>query len=405
MGTDPTGGTRAVEKEASSSGREASFSSCGKIQVDILWGMGFVWSERDVERLKSEHNVYGSAVGAVPGQLQQNGIHGLPVQIQPEAVAYLLEKGAIEIVSVKSVEERGPGGGGAAGALVGGHDPQRVESFLARLNGRGKVRFPLAGDVAAVDATGCPGSKLAVEREKLCVYRKMKDKGYAVTDGKKFGAQYLVYETNPDDAHAFVTLKVSSLHDPIDPLHLIASARVAHSARKHLTVASVAEGQEVRFLTFSPEGGFPDPPKGVPEDEEDWDNPEAIDIDESLMGPPGEEDNGGEWEMDVDADDADPAGEAEAAARPGPKTCTEAAGDAKLSRPDDPQEAFAEIAKEIEAAKTKAKTAKGEGDRRKQREAGLAIRALKDELKGLGLWDESLFQHPGDDSIVIDLNL
>ena len=115
----------------------------------------------------------------------------------------------------------------------------------------------------------------------------MKDKGYAITGGRKFGADYLIYETSPEDAHAIVTLRVHSLHQPLDPLQIIASARVAHGARKHLVIASTTDGTTdavasgIKCLTFSPEGGFPE----LDEDGEEGDlddleeNPEEIPID------------------------------------------------------------------------------------------------------------------------------
>ena len=62
-----------------------------------MWGLGFIWNSEDVETLKRDHNIHGSAVGACPGHQQQNDVHGLPVQIQAEAVQYLLEKGVVEI--------------------------------------------------------------------------------------------------------------------------------------------------------------------------------------------------------------------------------------------------------------------------------------------------------------------
>ena len=54
---------------------------------------------------------------------------------------------------------------------------------------------------------------------------------YTITDGKKFGANFLVYDGSPQENHAFLTLKVNSLHEPIDPLKIIAAASVAHGAR------------------------------------------------------------------------------------------------------------------------------------------------------------------------------
>ncbi|QDZ19660.1 P-loop-containing nucleoside triphosphate hydrolase [Chloropicon primus] len=66
----------------------------------------------------------------------------------------------------------------------------------------------------------------------------------------------------------------------------------------------------------------------------------------------------------------------------------------KRSRPEDPEEAIAEIAGELEVAKTEASNAKAEGDKGKQKEAGKMIRDLKEELLALGISDESQLRKP-----------
>lgn len=247
----------------------------GKIKVDVMWGLGFIWNSEDVETLKRDHNIHGSAVGACPGHQQQNDVHGLPVQIQAEAVQYLLEKGVVEL---------------DCGKRGDGESPPDVadEAFMKRLKEKeGYIECPLVRGAPVFDTSGHEGSKLDVDPSKFRVYRHMKDKGYAITGGRKFGADYLMYETSPEDAHAIVTLRVHSLHQPLDPLQIIASARVAHGARKHLVIASTTDGGTdapplgIKCLTFSPEGGFSElDEEGEEGDMDDLEeNPEEIPID------------------------------------------------------------------------------------------------------------------------------
>ena len=61
----------------------------------------------------------------------------------------------------------------------------------------------------------------------------------------------------------------------------------------------------------------------------------------------------------------------------------------RRARPEDPSEAAAEVAAELEVAKAEAAGAKAAGDRERQREAGKMIRDLKEELRDLGFDDES----------------
>ena len=70
----------------------------------------------------------------------------------------------------------------------------------------------------------------------------------------------------------------------------------------------------------------------------------------------------------------------------------------KASRPADPHEAIADIVKELESAKLEASNAKAEGDKQKQKDAGRMIRDLKEELKALGIEDESQLLKPAEEA-------
>lgn len=62
---------------------------------------------------------------------------------------------------------------------------------------------------------------------------------YFVTDGSKFGADYLLYPGDPLLYHAQFTVRLLEHQAAIRPALLIGAARGSHSARKHLLLASV----------------------------------------------------------------------------------------------------------------------------------------------------------------------
>ena len=62
---------------------------------------------------------------------------------------------------------------------------------------------------------------------------------YFVTDGSKFGADYLLYPGDPLLYHAQFTVQVLDHQAAIKPALLIGGARGSHSARKHRLLASV----------------------------------------------------------------------------------------------------------------------------------------------------------------------
>lgn len=62
---------------------------------------------------------------------------------------------------------------------------------------------------------------------------------YFVTDGSKFGADYLVYPGDPMLYHAQFTVRVVNRQAAIKPALLVGGARGSHSARKHLLLSTV----------------------------------------------------------------------------------------------------------------------------------------------------------------------
>lgn len=60
-----------------------------------------------------------------------------------------------------------------------------------------------------------------------------------MTDGCKFGADYLLYPGDPLLYHAQFTVQVLDHQAAIKPALLMGGSRGSHSARKHLLLASV----------------------------------------------------------------------------------------------------------------------------------------------------------------------
>lgn len=63
------------------------------IRIHILEGKAFVWNAADARRLREEHRIVGTLVGALARKPRQNVRLGLPLQLLPEEVRLLAEKG------------------------------------------------------------------------------------------------------------------------------------------------------------------------------------------------------------------------------------------------------------------------------------------------------------------------
>ena len=76
-----------------------------------------------------------------------------------------------------------------------------------------------------------------------------------MTDGAKFGAEYLLYPGDPVLFHAQFTVQPMHQDQNIAPNLLLGSARGSHAARKHLLLASVSSHLWYRTVGADLPGG------------------------------------------------------------------------------------------------------------------------------------------------------
>ena len=83
------------------------------------------------------------------------------------------------------------------------------------------------------------------------VYRDLRERGYVVRSGLKYGADFAVYERGPGLEHAPYLVHVEPSAESIDPLEVVRAGRLSHSVRKDFILAVVASGGDVVYLLFS----------------------------------------------------------------------------------------------------------------------------------------------------------
>jgi tRNA-intron endonuclease, archaea type len=87
--------------------------------------------------------------------------------------------------------------------------------------------------------------------EKFMVYRKLRESGYVVTPGIKFGSDFAVYEHGPGIDHAPYLVQVEKKGTRITATGVVRSGRLATTVRKQFIIAVVeAETGKVDFLAF-----------------------------------------------------------------------------------------------------------------------------------------------------------
>ncbi len=84
------------------------------------------------------------------------------------------------------------------------------------------------------------------------VYKDLRNKGYIVTPGIKFGADFAVYEHGPGIDHAPFIVSVETSGSLMGPFEVVRAGRLATTVRKQFILAIPDPGSDkIRYLVFS----------------------------------------------------------------------------------------------------------------------------------------------------------
>ena len=87
--------------------------------------------------------------------------------------------------------------------------------------------------------------------EKFMVYRKLREDGYVVTPGIKFGSDFAVYEHGPGIDHAPYIVQVMPPGSKMTATSMVRSGRLATTVRKQFIIAIPdTERKSIEFLRY-----------------------------------------------------------------------------------------------------------------------------------------------------------
>lgn len=87
---------------------------------------------------------------------------------------------------------------------------------------------------------------------KYLVYKDLRERGFIVTPGIKFGSDFAVYKYGPGIDHAPFIVQVKKTEEEISALEIIRAGRLATTVKKHFTLAIPnLSTKEVDYLIFS----------------------------------------------------------------------------------------------------------------------------------------------------------
>lgn len=87
-------------------------------------------------------------------------------------------------------------------------------------------------------------------KNKYLVYRELRDRGYVVTPGIKYGCDFAVYEEGPGRDHAPYVVQIMKEEEMISASEIVKAGRLASTVRKAFIIAVVGD-ENVRFIEFN----------------------------------------------------------------------------------------------------------------------------------------------------------
>ncbi|MEM1557077.1 MAG: tRNA-intron lyase [Thermoproteota archaeon] len=174
-----------------------------KITAELVGDRLIIWDIKDSQEVY-RMGFFGKPVG-IPKPKDSN--FNAPLTLDLFEGLYLLEKGVIRIVD---------------------KDGRRVEpEQLFRIASRIHEDF----------------------KSKFIVYRDLRNRGFIVTPGIKFGCDFAIYEHGPGIDHAPAILEVKKVSDKIDAPEFIRAGRLATSVKKLFVFAiSDTKNNNVKYL-------------------------------------------------------------------------------------------------------------------------------------------------------------
>lgn len=124
-----------------------------------------------------------------------------------------------------------------------------IEGLYLLEKGLIKVRTPNGEEVEVERLRSIARETIVHFDEKYLVYKDLRDRGYIVAPGIKYGCDFAVYRYGPGIDHAPYIVEVRRADEELSASEVVRSGRLATTVRKTFIIAAV-NGDRVRYLGF-----------------------------------------------------------------------------------------------------------------------------------------------------------
>lgn len=87
-------------------------------------------------------------------------------------------------------------------------------------------------------------------KDRFLVYSEVRDLGYIIRPGLKFGTDFAIYEHGPGKDHAPFLIHVIAQRKGVAPLDIVRAGRLATSVRKRFIIATVKDTGDIAYYSF-----------------------------------------------------------------------------------------------------------------------------------------------------------
>ncbi|XP_059078600.1 tRNA-splicing endonuclease subunit Sen34-like [Tigriopus californicus] len=273
------------------------------VKIQMFFGQGLIWNLEDAIEVRTKHRILGSFIGCLPKAPRQVQRFGLPLLLSSEELFVLLKEKVAVLLEYQDLSLK-PNPDQAAefmkyledsfqGQIKASHEDkiQNIKENLSTiLDGKRKKALssgkaiadireesvfqdeisklkPLPEDHMAVqtfiEEIWQGRSKIvpdwnfpttSMERLRSQAFYLLWQEGFHLTDGDKFGGDFLVYNGSPQDHHArFIVVCLSKQPEDLSPNEVAAKYRLGTTVKKTVLLAFFSPNEPNQVLFQSVE--------------------------------------------------------------------------------------------------------------------------------------------------------
>ncbi|XP_022128435.2 tRNA-splicing endonuclease subunit Sen34 [Pieris rapae] len=273
------------------------------IPLYVTNGSAYVWNSEDWYTLRVKYRICGALIGSLPSFPRQNDFQGLPMSLMTEEATLLVNEGICELISItdlnvkpsndlklqiddcenritleqkealkkRKIEQLSQ----KIDIIVAGKKQKLLSKGISDVNldknillqeeinkipniapGHLLVHLPTQHHLKCNEekniSTDVLDPSLRTEKGKIkyAVFHDLWKKGYYLTNGSKFGSDFLVYQGDPVKFHATYMVKCTSVATKFRPANIVAFGRLSVAVNKLAVLAYFNNTGTIEYQTL-----------------------------------------------------------------------------------------------------------------------------------------------------------